>query len=293
MSDEENANQSDVDVSDLTDEQLNESEGTEIEAAEGEESPDVTGEESQDDNAGEGDEGEAAGSESSLEGEEAGGTEEQTTIPVAELEKLRNRVNQQEEFIQKRNTEVGALRKRELEIQGEIAKRPSDDDMREKFDIDPLEAHRNLIAQDNADRESIQLKARIHRLDAERTISRAIPNFNELKDDIVALAKKDGLPERDIMDLKNDPYVFKAQDVIGLARRAQDAKRIQILEDKVNAVSTSKQNMAKNIAKAANSGRTLTAASGQSTPPNLDLSKKQLSNVSDAELDELLLEDKN
>lgn len=293
MSDLENADQTDVNVSELSEDQLNELENNKLEAAGGEESPEVTGEESQGDNAGEGDEGEAAGSESSLEGEEAGGTEEQATITVAELEKLRNRVSQQEKFIQKRNTEVGALRKRDLEIQGEIANRPSDDDMREKFDIDPLEAHRNLIAQDRADHERIQLKAKIHQLDAEQVISRAIPNFNELKDAIVALAKKDGLPERDIMDLQNNPYVFNPQDVIGLARRAQDAKRIQILEDKVDAVSTSKQNMAKKIAKAANSGRTLTAASGQATPTNIDISNQQLSEVSDAELDELLKEDQN
>jgi hypothetical protein len=291
MSEVENADQSDVDVSDLSDEELNDSGNEEIEAAEGEESPVVTGEENQGDNAGEEDEGEAEGSESSPEGEEAGGTEEQAVITVAELEKLRKQVNQQEEFIQKRNTEVGELRKRDLEIQGEIANRPSDDDMREKFDIDPLEAHRNLIAQDRADHERIQLKAKIHQLDAEQAISRAIPNFNELKDEIIALAKKDGLPERDIMDLQNNPYVFNPQDVIGLARRAQDAKRIQILEDKVNAVSTSKQNMAKKIAQAANSGRTLTSASGQATPPNSDISNQQLSKISDAELDELLKED--
>ena len=291
MGDLENANQSDVDVSELSDEELNESEGTEIETAEGEESPEVTGEESQEDNAGGEDEGEVAESESSPEGEEAGGTEEQATITVAELEKLRNRVSQQEEFIQKRNTEVGALRKRELEIQSEIANRPSDDDMREKLDTDPLEAHRDLIAQDRADSERSDLQAKIHQLDAEQAITRAIPNFSELKDDIVALAKSDGLPERDIMDLQNNPYVFNPQDVISLARRAQDAKRIQALEDQVNSISTSKQNMAKKIAKAANSGRTITSASGQGTAPNSDISNQQLSKISDAELDELLKED--
>ena len=212
---------------------------------------------------------------------------------MAELEKLRKQVTQQEEFIQKRNTEVGELRKRDLEIQGEIANRPSDDDMREKLDTDPLEAHRTLIAQDRADNERADLQARIHQLDAEETITRAIPNFKELKDDIIALAKSDGLPERDIMDLRNNPYVFNPQDVIGLARRAQDAKRIQILEDQVSDISTSKQNMAKKIAKAANSGRTITAASGQSTPANSDISNQQLSKISDAELDELLKEDQN
>lgn len=293
MSDVENADQIDVDVSGLSDEEL---EGQEIEAAEGEESPEVTGEENQEDNAGEGDEGEVADGESSpegVEGEETEGTEEQATITVAELEKLHNRVNQQEEFIQKRNTEFGALRKRESELQNEIANRPSDDDMREKFELDPLEAHRNLIAQDRADAERVNLKAKIHQLDAEQAISRAIPNFNELKDDIVALAKSDGLPERDIMDLQNNPYVFNPQDVIGLARRAQDGKRIQILEEQVNSISASKQSMAKKISKAANSSRPLTAGSGQATPPNLDISKEQLSGISDAELDELLKEDKN
>lgn len=287
MGDLENAGQSDVNVSELSNEEL---EAQEIEAAGGEESPEVTGDDIQGDNAGEGAEGEVVGGESSPEGEEAGGTEEQATITVAELEKLRNRVNQQEEFIQKRNTEVGELRKRDLEIQGEIASRPSDDDMREKFDTDPLEAHRNLIAQDRADSERVQLQAKIHQLDSEQAISRAIPNFSELKDDIVALAKSDGLPERDIMDLQNNPYVFNPQDVISLARRAQDAKRIQTLEDQVNSITSSKQNMAKKIAKAANSGRTLTSASGQATPPNSDISNQQLSKISDAELDELLKE---
>ena len=284
----ENADQSDVNVSELSNEEL---EAQETGTAEGEESPEVTGEESQEDNAGGEDEGEVAAGESSPEGEEAGGTEEQATISVAELEKLRNRVNQQEEFIQKRNTEVGELRKRELEIQGEIANRPSDDDMREKLDTDPLEAHRDLIAQDRADSERADLQAKIHQLDAEQAITRAIPNFSELKDDIVALAKSDGLPERDIMDLQNNPYVFNPQDVIGLARRVQDAKRIQILEDQVKSIGSSKQNMAKKIAKAANSGRTLTSASGQATPLNSDISNQQLSKISDAELDELLKED--
>lgn len=288
MSDVDNADQTDVNVSELSEEEL---ECQEIGTAEGEESPEVTGDDIQNDNAGEGDEGAAADSESSLEGEEAGGTEEQATITVAELEKLRNRVTQQEEFIQKRNTEVGELRKRDLEIQGEIAGRPSDDDMREKLDTDPLEAHRTLIAQDRADSERVELQAKIQQLDAETAITRAIPNFNELKDDIVALAKSDGFPERDIVDLQNNPYVFKPQDVISLARRVQDAKRIQILEDQVKSIGSSKQNMAKKIAKAANSGRTLTAASGQSAPPNSDISNQQLSKISDAELDELLKED--
>lgn len=287
MSDVENADQSDVDVSELSDEEL---ESQEVEAAEGEESPEVTGEESQEDNAGEEGEGEVADGESSPkaeEGEKAGGTEEQATISVAELEKLRNQVNQQEEFIQKRNTEFGELRKRELELQNEISNRPSDDDMREKLDTDPLEAHRDLIAQDRADDERARLQAQIQQLDAEQTISKAIPDFKELKDDIVALAKSDGLAERDIMDLQNNPYVFNPQDVISLARRAQDAKRIQTLEDQVSAISTSKQNMAKNIARAANSSKPLTAAAGQATPPNLDISSKQLRDLSDAELDEL------
>ncbi|MCK5601356.1 hypothetical protein KAR91_05800 [Candidatus Pacearchaeota archaeon] len=290
MSEVENAGQTDVNVSELSDEEL---EGQEIETAGGEESPEVTGEESQEDNAGEEDEGDVADGESSLEGEEAGGTEEQATISVAELEKLRKQVNQQEEFIQKRNTEFGELRKRESELQNEIANRPSDDDLREQFETDPLKTHRDLIAQDRADDERNRLQAQIQQLDAEEAISKAIPNFNELKDNIVALAKSDGLPERDIMDLQNNPYVFNPQDVISLARRAQDAKRIQLLEDQVSAISTSKQNMAKKISKAANSSRPLTAGSGQATPPNLDLSKKQLSDLSDAQLDELLEEDKN
>lgn len=284
MSEVENANQTDVNVAGLSDEEL---EGQETEAAGGEGSPEVTGEEIQVDSAGEGDEGVVTGSESSPKGEDAGGTEEQATISVAELDKLRNQVTQQEEFIQRRNTEFGELRKRELELQGELSSRPSDEDMREQFDLDPLKTHRDLIAQANADDERGQLQVKMQQLDAEEAISRAIPNFNDLKNDIVALAKSDGLPERDIVDLQNNPYVFNPQDVISLARRVQDAKRIQTLEDQVNSISTSKQNMAKNIAKAANSSRPLTSSSGQATPPDTDISKQQLSKLSRAQLEEL------
>jgi hypothetical protein len=271
MSEVENVDQDDVNE----DLEINE-----IEAAGNEENPDALDIE-QGVESGIGEEGQVEEDGSSPEK----GAEEQTTISVAELEKLQNQLKQKEDFIQKRNSEVGDLKKRELELQTQLSSRPSDDELRDE--LDNVDAYRQMRDTERLEDEQLQLQSKIHQLEAEETVTQAIPNFEELKDDIVKLAKSDGLPEKDIVDLQTNPFVFKPQDVIGLARRAQNEREIASMKKKIDDLSSSKQNLAKNIAKAANGGKTITAASGQSTPINQDLTRQDITKLNRKELEEL------
>ena len=200
-----------------------------------------------------------------------------------EITKLRKQVLDKEAFIQRQARELGDLRKKvKPETEEETAARI--EEQKRRFDEDPHAATADVIA---------DLETR--RTTRRESIRAMIPNLEDIKGDIAALVREEGIEsEANIEVFLNDPYTadpsklrYWALEVLREKEKTALEKRIAVLEGKVQ---DGTKGIVKKIEAAAAAPKTLTAHTGKEPDADGDdtkLTEEQISYLSDEKLKEL------
>jgi hypothetical protein len=216
-------------------------------------------------------------------------SEEKVTVTKAEYEKLTKQVVEKESFIQRQAAEIGDLRGRretlETEAKG-IKETINTDTMLE----DPLKTMEDMKALDNKQIQIEAIKRMEQSLATKEVISRGIPDFEDLIDDIAAIALKDGIPSQNVEVFKRNPYGEPPEMLLTYARRAQEArtysaekKRYEELTQQAEAKKKKDGEFLKNIEDAANK-KTVTSKTGGTTASKDDTFSKPIHQMTKAEL---------
>lgn len=195
--------------------------------------------------------------------------------------KLEKQLKDKEEFIQRRNAEVGELRKQIEALQQRIPQVQEDG-----YYENPVDAV-NQVLQAREQQAQIQyLEHQAAIKQNELTIKEFVPEFDSLVDDMVEVIRDLKYPQEVINNFKANPYAEQPAILVNLAERAKLAKENKTLKAEIEKLKKAPGDVLKKVEAAANSSRPLTAATGNSG--NRAISDKQVHQLSDKELDELL-----
>ena len=286
-----------IDPTSLSDEELEKhlsGEGSEenIEASAEEETPEET--------VGSEEEVSEEGSEPSGEESPVSEEEESSSDTIdSELEKLRKRVQDKEEFIQRQAREIGELRKLVREALGAetvgteqgLQQKGEEGLNDEVFFEKPVEAVKKTVEQILAERER-QIQAEAQRaLEVEKTVKERVPDFEKYIDEIAELAKEDGYPDEAIAAFKANPYMGSDPHVLlSYARRVEAARQLNQLKAELEKAKKAPEEFLKKIQKAASGTSTLSNVAPSTPKDRTEFSEKTITSLSDAELDKLLNE---
>lgn len=214
--------------------------------------------------------------------EEPAAPEEPEETEADRTAKLEKQLKDKEEFIQRRNSEIGALRQQIQALQTQVPQQPAEDE----FYANPYDAVQKVLAAErqNAAVQALQAQAAV--MQNELAVKSAIPEIDALIDDIAKLAEQDGLPPENIRNFKANPYNDDPAILIQYANRAKLAKELADMRAQIEALQKKPETIVKKIEQAAHSHRPLTSNTGQSGTPNTaDIPSHRLT---DQELDDLL-----
>jgi hypothetical protein len=203
---------------------------------------------------------------------------QQVTKMQEELELSKQRIAEKDQFIGKQGKEIGEYRKKLTPL--------NKDQLNEKFLTDPASA----LEEYNNHQRQIQEQEIFERqgmIDSTRSaVIQKVPEFNELIDDIVNIAKADGVPHEALISFKQNPFAIGETPgvLINLAERAKMARKMKSLEEEVGKLKSGKEQIVKKIEAAVNQPKIINANSGQAGS-NFNVSESQLHALSDIDLD--------
>jgi hypothetical protein len=218
--------------------------------------------------------------------------EEEITVKKSAWESAQKQIGDQRQFIQRRNTELGDLRRQFREHQAKLT-----------TEIEEAEIIGNTreVAQKTFDLNKLigQEEALIAHEKVENTknlIANYAPDFEQYKDDIVEIVKEDakklGLNEFQTQDIINNfrhnPYHNDPAILVNLTMRANQMRKLKDMEAELSKLRAKPEQVVKNIEKAFKSSPSMTSSSGQATALNTLANSGQIEELSEAELDELL-----
>lgn len=212
---------------------------------------------------------------------------------LAENERLKKRVENQNKFLTRQATEVGLLRKRSpAEEEAELQR------IRDLYIDDPvkgLAAHTEYIK----GKENEELAVKQHEYQEQvrsnyETVQGIAPDFDTHVDDIVKIMREDGAQEGTINNFLEMPYAVSPATLLNLYKRVGLTKENgtlksenERLKKEVEELKAKPATILENIEKAANR-RTITAASaGASSQPHNAVSSKPIHMMSRDELKQL------
>lgn len=226
------------------------------------------------------------------EGTQAVNKEEPPKVDIAaeiakvkeENDKLKRQVTEKEKIFQRQANELGELRKKAV-----INK----DEIREKFDNDPVEAVRVIRDAEDAENRIKQIEEDSYLSEIKDTIYNKISDFDSLLEPMAQILKDvDKLPEETINNFKRDPFRMASLDVlINLASRAKLMKDNLALKNEIETLKTKASTVAENISKVARESNVIRAASGGTSKVFTDYSsitEESISELSDTALDEII-----
>ncbi len=186
---------------------------------------------------------------------------------VAENEKLKGRVANQDTMIARFGTEIGLLRKKTPEQEREKL-----DEIRNLYLEDPIkgqeayQAYKDKLANSEREAQEIQATAVIER---NKTVTaKLIPEFEKSLAEISELLSADGLPKDVVDNFQKNPYAFDPDVLISLQKRNKAYRENLSLKTEIEKLKTENEELKKKpgallkkIEKAANS-RPMTADTG-------------------------------
>ena len=302
---EETGDTKDVDVTELTDEELasrlkgeeedseDKSTDTDADAGSQEDEDEAKEKPGKPEDEGKGQEEEAG---KKAEGAQPGKKPEEDTVKDAEIQKLRAQIQENQKYIDRQGTEIGELRKKVTQPP------PATEEEKEQknagFFDDPGKAVKETVNETLDEREEKDAKAKADAMEFragnERAVLEQIPEFNELVGDIAELAKADGFSEEHLVMFKRDPFLTSEPAIlINYARTAKAKREIATLTSKVGDLQTQiksrGEDVIKKIEAASKAGKPLTGktpGTPRSEPGHIP--DEAIPNLSDAELAEAL-----
>lgn len=208
-----------------------------------------------------------------------------------ELEKLRKQVADKENFIQDRNRTVGELR-RQLEsflatqqaLPPNMAPGEADPARKEEFFQDPIGTMEKLLSERGR-------REQLRRSVLQSGIKEAIPDIEELKDEIAEVALEDGWDRGAVetfrTNLTGDIPLLKAYTA--RVKMARELKSLRVERDNLlKRVEEMPKSILKRIDAAAKKRTHLSAGGGDLSKESVSLDEKQLQEISDEELNRML-----
>jgi hypothetical protein len=226
---------------------------------------------------------------------EGNDSQEEETDPEAEKEELLARLQQQESFIQKRNSEVGELRKQIKEANRQLV------DLYKQVHIEDPEkalAIQNQINANNLKDQALSEEAEgiTRRHESQKILAHHVPQEDW---DVVGMRESllsDGLPAEAVDKFAADPIAFTRPDVlVQLAKRAKAEKNLKIvaryaknLLKELEQARGAKTQVVKQIAANLKKAPSVSNGNGGSAMKTRSVDPSNLSRLSEKELDELL-----
>lgn len=204
--------------------------------------------------------------------------------------KLEKRLRDKDEFIEKRNAEVGLLRKQARER--ELASIPDDVDVNsEEFMLDPKSAVDKILEAKKKKEEILnqERSEQIKQLEEQtKTLLKQVdPEFEDTVPSIIDVLKQDQAPQHIIDQFQSQPYrTFNPAVVLQLIHRAKLSNRVKELEAELAKAKSRPAQIVDNINKHG-SAKSKVA----SVPPTAPRHKKSLENLTEADLDRMSYEE--
>lgn len=158
-------------------------------------------------------------------------TPEEIAAIEAENKRLLTSNEQKERFIQRRNTELGELRKKHDELRLNLLNRKKQlqEGLQEKFDSDPLSAadDRDEIKEINSNLAKIENEGKRAEqiVESQRTFFSHVDTNKVSLDDMAEVLRADGVPEDFIATMKANPWEFaNSEALVQIAKRAEERK---------------------------------------------------------------------
>lgn len=157
-------------------------------------------------------------------------TPEQYQALLQELERVKAQRQQQEQFIQRRNTEFGELRKQLREQQEKLSKGLDD-----KFAENPAQAVKDQLAINEINSKLVQLDQQENEerfIQESQEIVKRHVNFEETPlDDMAAMLASDGLATEHVNAFRKDPWRFaQPETLVEMSKRVRAVKENALLK---------------------------------------------------------------
>lgn len=207
------------------------------------------------------------------------------TVLKTQVEKLEKRLKDKDDFINRRNAEIGELRKKAT-LNREV--------LSEKIFTDPVGAFQDMQVANDAQKEISRIETSQFIDINKKAVLDAMPNFETLKDTIFEIAKEDGLPEQNLAAFKENLYAEPAEVLYILGKRAEQRiainardKELSDLRNKIKELEGKPDALLQKIEKASNSN-SLTGKSGGAGNSKDVVLNKPLHQLSQAELRKII-----
>ena len=201
-----------------------------------------------------------------------------------ENEKLKKQVSEKEKIFQRQANELGELRK---------VAAINKDEIREKFDLDPVEAVKIIREAEYAENRIKQIEEDSYLSEIKDTMRDRIPDFDSLLEPMAQILRDvDKIPEEAVNDFRQNPFRMARPDVlINLANRARLMKENLALKNEVESLKTKASTVAENISRVARESNVIKANSGGTSKITTDyssLTEESIPELSDSALEELI-----
>ena len=212
--------------------------------------------------------------------------EGQITVDKADWEKLQKRTKEQESFIGRQSTEIGKLRQQATEKLAKLEKEFTDGTV--DMIGNPLEGARkvNEYNKVEADIEAYERQEQV--MLHKETVLAQIPDFEKSLTDIGEVLKADGFEDSVIEDFKRNPFIEPPALLVSLAKRASMSKAYKNAQAEIEVLKKKPEEVVRKIENAMKETKTMTASSGAATQVKAVVSEDQISQMSDADLADIL-----
>lgn len=207
----------------------------------------------------------------------------------AENEKLLKRVNDSQLYIQRRNNEIGQLRRDLVHAKSQL-----EAGLDEKYQIDPKAAMQDQLKINQIDDQINQNDREAAVLETRRIVDSNVKPYPELHSDIIQVLRDDGIPDDAIQAFAVNPYANALPEtLIQLCNRARE-RRIAInvfqenkqLREQLAKAKQAPDRVLKGVERAARQPTRINGSNGSSVRTT-DLEDIPVTQLSDAELEHL------
>jgi len=214
-----------------------------------------------------------------------------------------------EAFIQRQSNEIGELRKSVTDLQAFLLQNQQQQPVENKGVSEADDAMGDASEEDYFDNPQAAIDRRVNQIlqereaqkvnndnahliqieQSKRFVKEYVPNIDDLLDDMAVLAKEDGYSEENISSFKADPYGSSDPNIlIQYAKRAELKRSLNSMENG----GVNPDNSEAQLNKMVNADGNIGSLNGK-TPPSprgqaKELTTSQVSNMSDAELEDFL-----
>ena len=206
------------------------------------------------------------------------------------LDAANQQIEEKQKHIDTQGNELGVLRKGVTPPEDPSTERPEVDFLNKPEEsFEALADDRLLKERQRRDEQAEQ--DRVIGQEVERVVTGLVPDFSGYVEEIVGLAKTDGISDEKIAAFKDNPFKSSDPDVLlGYVERVKLARQLKTRDDEIETLKKAPGEVAQKIAEAANRTTPPLESVATATPRDAEpsISDTQLTEMSDTELNEMI-----